>query len=134
MGAHEPMAPLPIQLGGHLRVHRRQLVVRVDRVPDVVFALLRADDPPIAARVAAQQSRVGRLAAAAGIEDRAIQEDGMRVGIDFDDARLDLARVGIGVAEVLAHGTKASAHALGSGLLERRLNETSGRSTTPHNG
>ena len=91
-----------------------QLVVGVDRVPDVVFALLRADDAPVAARVAGEPALVRRLAAAAGVEDRALEEHGVRVGVDLDDARLDLARVGIGVAEVLAHGMKASASLEGS--------------------
>ena len=103
MRAHEPMPPLPVELGADLRVHRRQLVVGMDRVPDVVAALLRADDPPRASRVAGQQPLVGRLATAAGVEDGAIEEHGVRLGVDRDHGRIGLAQVGIGVAEVLAH-------------------------------
>ena len=119
--AHEPMPPLPVELRGHLRVDRRQLVVGVDRVPDVVVALLRADDPPIAARVAAQQALVGGLATAAGIEDRPVEEDGVRVAIGVDHGGLDGSCVGIGVAEVLAHAAKASASPEGSFRLAGSL-------------
>ena len=103
MRAHEPMPPLPVELHGHARVDGGQLGARLDRVPDVVAALLGADDPPRAAGVTGQRAFIGRLAAAAGVEDGAIEEDGVRLGVDVDDGRIGLAQVGIGVAEVLAH-------------------------------
>ena len=46
----------------------------------------------------------------AGIEDGAIQEDGVRIGVDLDHGGFDLARVRIGVADVLTHTGKASAY------------------------
>ena len=61
------------------------------------------DDPPGAARVADQHAGIGRLAAAARIEDRPLQEDGVRIVVDLDHGGLDRARVRIGVADVLAH-------------------------------
>ena len=74
---------------------------------------------------------VGRLAAAAGVEDGAIQEHGVRVGVDLDDGRIGLAQVGIGVAEVLAHAAEDTDGGACSGRRpDRRLNGV--RSRTLH--
>jgi hypothetical protein len=46
VGAHQLMPPLPVELGDDLGVDRRRLVAGLDGVPDVLAALLCADDPP----------------------------------------------------------------------------------------
>ncbi len=103
MGAHEPMPPLPVDLGMYLGFDCGKLSALLHGVPDVVGALLRADDSPRAARLADQLSAIGRLPAAAGIEDGPVQEHGVRVGIGPDHDGIGLAGVGVGVTEVLAH-------------------------------
>ena len=42
MRSHQLMASIPVDLGGDLGVDRRKLGAGLDRVPDVVVALLRA--------------------------------------------------------------------------------------------
>ncbi len=103
MRSHQLVASLPVELGGDLGVDRRKLGAGLDGVPDVVVALLRADDLPGAARVADQDAGIGRLAPATGVEHRPLQEDRVCLVIDFHHRGLGHARVGIGVADVLAH-------------------------------
>ena len=57
VGSHQPMAALPVDLGGDLGVDGRQLGAGLDGVPDVVVALLGADDAPRAAGLADQHAR-----------------------------------------------------------------------------
>src|SRR5262245_14304108 len=97
------MATPPVELGGHRRVDRGQLVLGVDRVPDVIAALLGADHPPAAAGIAGERALVGRLPAAAGVEHGSVEQDGVGVRVRLDHRRVGAACVGIGVADVLAH-------------------------------
>jgi hypothetical protein len=103
MRPHQLVTALPIDLGVDACAHDRERSARFQRVPDLVVPLPGAGDAPRTTRIADQRTGVGRLSAATGIEDGAVQQHGPAVRIDLDDGRLGRARIRIGVAQVLAH-------------------------------
>ena len=105
VGAHQGQAtgPVEVDLEG-IADGRRVALGRLELVDDLAVDLARAlDRPGPAIRRAQEQPPIGRLAAPARIEDRAIQDDqGGLAGLDVTDRRRGVSGVGVGVAELLA--------------------------------
>ena len=74
--AHQPEAAVPVEVGGEdRRAGRRRLGARLQLVPDLVAGLLRGHDLPGPPVGRPDLAAVGRLAAAARVEDGAVEED-----------------------------------------------------------
>src|SRR5262245_25138209 len=99
VGAHEKVAPRPLDLGPDRVADARRRGSRLEVVDDLAVGLARADDGP--ARAIAdpgEATDVGRLAAAAGIEDGAVEEHAQAIG--GVDAGLDRPRVGVRIGKL----------------------------------
>src|SRR5207245_2257471 len=104
---HEEETPRPFELDlESIADGRRIAVPELELVDDVVAGAPRPEDAPASSVVGAQEEAlVRRLAAAARVEDGAVEDDERRVArIDRHDARLDRACVGVDVTDVVAHG------------------------------
>src|SRR4029079_751453 len=106
MRPHEGVPPRPVEVG-HQAVASsgRPTSGRLQLVDDVAAGLARRTDRPApAVGRPPQQAAIGRLAAAARVEDRPVENDqGRRAAlVDGLDVRLDRPRVGIRVAELAA--------------------------------
>ena len=103
MGAHAPITQLPVEPRHEARADRGQrgplggnvqdgaAVDVVDGVDDLDRGAVGEDEP----------AAIARLAAAAGVEDRGVEYDA--AGLGGDDARLDLAPIGVLAKERFGH-------------------------------
>ena len=96
--AHVAVAALPVEHGGQRFAGFGQRLGLARDMHDLalVLAVDRGGDGDVAAGPA-QRAGVARLAAAGGVEDRAVEHDAAAV-VDGDDGRLGFGQVGV-VAE-----------------------------------
>ncbi len=104
MGPHQGEAPGPIEVDLELVADGRRIAVAgLELVDDLATGLPRPADrprPPVGGPQ--QDAAIGRLAAAARVEDRPVQDDERGLaGLDVADACRHGPGVGVGVAELL---------------------------------
>ena len=101
--AHQARTGVPIELGGeHLVDGREVAALGLELMRDVVTGLLRAAHLPRPAIRRAQPALIRGLSATARIEGRPVEDDRAFGRLDGDHGRLDGARIGVRVAELLA--------------------------------
>ncbi len=104
MHAHQPMAPLPIDLGNHLATRLGQRRAGVGNMDHLVerIALHRIDDCDRLSGWQAQKAGIARLAAARRIEHRAVEPDPPLVG--GNHPRRARTQVAVVTKQKLGHG------------------------------
>ena len=105
MGAHQRVAPRPVDVRRDAVAGSRQLAIlgRLELVDDLPRPCARADDPRTAVDGAQDRAPVRRLAAAARVERRGVEDHERRaVGrADVEDPGVERARVGVAVADLV---------------------------------
>jgi hypothetical protein len=106
VGAHQQMPTVPVDLGSHGVPDRRRPRSRLQVVDDLALGLPgRADDPRRAIGSTGEPAGIGRLPAAARVEDRPVEDDtGALAGLDGQNDALDGARVRVRIAQLEAPG------------------------------
>ena len=105
VGAHQRMPARPVEVDlDEVADRRRVAAIGLELVGDLATGLARAADGPRPAVAGPDdEAAIRGLAAAARVEDRAIEHHGGRVArLDGRDPRLGGAGVGVGVGELLA--------------------------------
>ena len=90
VGAHERVAPVPVELAVHGVADGRQRPIATEGVPHQVAVLAHLGD-----RQPGEGAGVVRLPAAGRIEDGAVERHPALVRVDLDDACVDLTQLGI---------------------------------------
>jgi hypothetical protein len=101
---HQREPPDPVEVGRDDVANLRPAAIPgLELVDDIAAGLLRRPDRPRPAiRGPQDRAAIGRLAAAARVEHRPVEDDdrGVAAVIDRDDPALDRPEVGVGVAEL----------------------------------
>jgi hypothetical protein len=103
MRAHQLIAVLPVKLAVRRRADGRQWGITAKEMERIITLLLDALDG-IGHAADSQLAGVARLASAARIESRAIEDDGTRFSFDGNNYGIEFLQVTVGLIEQVGHG------------------------------